>query len=126
MHATYGAPWLKTGMAHSARLDNLGKLLPHPASRELLCSPDDATSSDISNPVAEPNVLTVEELAAHQDDALDWCMLPLLAWRIARAQRAVYPPSTGSATPVTKLAPGLQSQSTEAAISSASPRRPMG
>src|SRR5438093_10225847 len=47
-----------------------------------------------------------------------------LAWKMRRCrdvpagtQRAVYPPSTGRATPTTRLAPGLQSHSTAAAIS---------
>lgn len=40
-------------------------------------------------------------------------------------QRAVYPPSTGSATPMTKLAPRLQSHSTEAAIDVAATPAPI-
>src|SRR5438067_4618378 len=42
------------------------------------------------------------------------------------SQRAVYPPSTASAWPVTKLAKGLHSQRTAAAISSGRPSRPIG
>src|SRR5947207_14473837 len=42
------------------------------------------------------------------------------------SQRAVYPPSTASAWPITKLAPGLHSQRTAAAISADSPSRPIG
>src|SRR6266550_8163321 len=42
------------------------------------------------------------------------------------SQRAVYPPSTASAWPVTKLAKGLHSQTTAAAISSGRPSRPIG
>src|SRR2546423_11719944 len=45
---------------------------------------------------------------------------------LALGQCAVKPPSTGSGTPITKLAPGLQSQSTAAAISSERPSRPIG
>ena len=45
---------------------------------------------------------------------------------LAAAQCAVKPPSTGKATPSTKLAPGLQSQRTAAAISSDRPSRPIG
>jgi len=48
---------------------------------------------------------------------------------LARAwwnQCAVKPPSTGNATPMTKLAAGLHSQSTAAATSSARPSRPIG
>jgi hypothetical protein len=43
-----------------------------------------------------------------------------------RFQCAVKPPSTGRATPSTKLAPGLQSQRTAAATSSDRPSRPIG
>src|SRR2546428_5671038 len=51
----------------------------------------------------------------------------LLHSGVARgAQCAVKPPSTGRATPSTKLAPGLQSQRTAAAISSDFPSRPIG
>src|SRR5438876_12274881 len=38
----------------------------------------------------------------------------------------VYPPSTANACPITKLAPGLQSQTTASATSSARPSRPIG
>jgi hypothetical protein len=41
------------------------------------------------------------------------------------SQCAVKPPSTGSPTPITKLAPGLHSHSTAAATSSARPSRPI-
>ena len=44
----------------------------------------------------------------------------------ADPQWAVKPPSTGGATPSTKLAPGLQSQRTDAAISSGRPSRAIG
>ena len=49
-----------------------------------------------------------------------------LEWLLAGSQCAVNPPSIGSATPITKLAPGLQSQRTAAAISSDRPSRPIG
>src|SRR5438105_8625509 len=49
-----------------------------------------------------------------------------LAFRPPQNHRAVYPPSTASACPITKPAPGLQSHNTAEAISSGLPRRPIG
>ena len=53
-------------------------------------------------------------------------LLLLDAALLPRNQRAVYPPSTASACPITKPAPGLQSHNTAEAISSGLPRRPIG
>jgi hypothetical protein len=45
------------------------------------------------------------------------CRSAAIANSQGRGQAAVWPPSTGSATPITKLDAGLQSQRTAAAIS---------
>src|SRR5205823_8904513 len=72
----------------------------------------------------ERSVLTIPG----QRVTMKWCILLLLPERPdgRENQRAVYPPSTARACPMTKPAPGLQSHSTAEAISSGLPRRPIG
>src|SRR3954470_3859366 len=66
-------------------------------------------------------------LASSPQRAAEPCLqhTGVATYELVDTQWAVKPPSTGKPTPITKLAPGLHSQSTAAATSSALPRRPI-